>query len=265
MYFALVSVNSSNKMSSLVPFVYTLVDTLRKQNDSLSPLEVIESIKKCKSDFMAIATNAAIVSNETPTAHTTRVEIKAQQLYDFLFLIALVKKSSSHTKLVTDYINNFLRDDLGCPTNELDIVKGTSNFSQFTSLDSEDKDIVTGKKPTSSNNSSLATQIDSSTKQVSQSQLVSLTSQVAKFKKKNEFLSSKAAAGAFGPRALVLLLLLLLAIEERRDNALLLVLITIQSMTFVGDFNPKTSATGIRVRLFTTPNPRLTGGLLILD
>ena len=80
MYFALVSVSSSSKVSSLVPFVYILVDILRKQNDSLSPLEIIESIKKCKSDFMAIATSAAIVNNETPAAHTTRVEINTQQL-----------------------------------------------------------------------------------------------------------------------------------------------------------------------------------------
>ena len=191
MLVALDSMNLANKVSSLLPYVFKFIDLVTSHSCSDSPLAIIDKMNKVKSDFFSITSKAPALNNETAEARTARVAKKSVELFDFLFHVCIVKKYSSHTRLVSTFINTFLRDDLGCPINTLVISDLRNNFNQYISLNISDVDI--GFKAVKTNSIEI---IDSgkSSKSFSEAHVAQLQNQISNQKKKIENLASRASS-----------------------------------------------------------------------
>ena len=134
MILSLDEVYLANKLSNLLPYVIKHAELKADNKSDVPALTKVTDLDKLKSDFMVIASKADHLPTETVQESKIRISEKSVKLWDYLSNLASVKLHSSNSSLINDFFNKFLRDGLGCPINDLNLIDLRNNFNQFLTL-----------------------------------------------------------------------------------------------------------------------------------
>jgi hypothetical protein len=191
---ALDEVYLANKLSNLLPYVVKMADLVTSNAKDETALSKIDKMNKIRSDFHVITSKALPLPGETAMQTEFRVTKKSSQLFEYLLNLAIVKKFSANSILVGDFFNKFLRDDLGCPINELALSDLRNNFNQFMSFNLNE----IPQSPKNSKGVNPDDEKKNKEKLYTAAHVTQLTNRIAKLEKTKDHLTSRSNANVKG-------------------------------------------------------------------
>jgi hypothetical protein len=193
MILALDEAYMANRLSNLVPYIVKVVDIYNSTSLADTALLKMNKLDKLRSDFHAITSKALALTGESDKEREVRVFQKSSLLFDFLTKLVTVLKHSANSLLVNEFINRFVKDDLGCPINDLNLSTLRNSFIQFMNLNVEVSPTFPKTTKTLLNS---VDKVNSTDKVYSATHVTQLHNQINNLKKFKENLTTKSKASS---------------------------------------------------------------------